>query len=442
MKKVLWSLGVVVLIVFILFGVQVYNNRGEPTGEEERVWRGWRGWVARQPYSIMKKILEDDDIHLKVRYKLGGGLDLQAYDALILSAHSDLHDEEDKAYLKSWVKDGGHLLISAQNDLAEEFGVEWVSFASSEKNSNKNAADEESDTDAESTDDEHAESDNEVADSQVGTCPVAKPLLQADGSSCEPEEEGVLRWENSDGVVFHPQAKLLGSLRVSAGKKRKARLGTFCDDKVFVSVYRYRAGVVTVFAHDIDIWANEESYLKFLSGMPTDEELVPVARGDNAAYLHDLLSDDSEVLLVRGDVWGSNETDWRLPAAKWWAFLCAFALAVLAILWFYGRRFGSLLEVDNKYVSDMSQHLQAAGQYWEDKNSYGWLAQNARKRLQVDLQTQKQRVGDDEKLVKEIAARCRQPLQVISHVLNGDLPQTEADFVQFMAVVEEIRMVL
>lgn len=377
MKRTLTIIATIVVPI-ILAVVWEWYPRASSESETEKVWRGWQG-KADAPYYVATQVLADSGIILDTRRTLNKISTLDGYDALILNSSAELRNEQEREALQNWVKTGGHLLLPTDNMLAAQYGFQTEELA----------------------------------------------------SICASQADKSLHWITRQGTHLYPQAIVQQALQADS---QALQSGTVCDEQIFVMTLPYGQGKVTAFTHDLTLWTQGEgAYI----GMSAGTYQIPIALGDNAAYLHELVNDHTHVLLLRIN---TIDSVWQWPEAPWWAVLTGALLALLALLWYGGRRFGPLIAPDHNARLDIERHLQAAGYYWEKHAGYVWLAQAAKARLQSDLERCRRRLGSDAALENHLISRLGETAW--SQFKQRPLPQTEAEFVQYLSALEAIRIVL
>lgn len=345
--------------------------------QEERIWRGWSG-ARKQPYALATDMLARHNIilHLHRRGEAFPG----GHDALLLE-YTALSDEERQA-VRNWVNAGGRLILPARHPLAADFGIHWK-------------------TDAIDTD-------------------------------------SPLHWPSRGGITLHPHTLLAAEIDMADGK-RVLRAGTNGDGRRFAVEISAGRGSVIALGVYFELWRNT-SFLKpgdvVVEGWPG----VPLAEGDNAAFLHDVLSGKQSALLIPHH---PPAPAYARPDATWWPLYAALLLFALAFVWHYGRRFGPLLPAADDGARDIEHHLQAAGDYWaQDEGGYGHIASRVRDHIRAQLQQRRHHYPDEAAMLADIAQQSGLPLPALNAALQDTPVRDEAAFVQFMIHIEHIRSVL
>lgn len=399
MKKVYWLLGIALLVLGLWF---VQGERSQPSGELVRVWKGWRGVANRDEFALAKDFLAARGIKLKVEAVGKLPLASDATDeALLLSGFASL-DTADKAALEElrlWVENGGHLLILGHEAAATHFG-----------------------------------------------------FLLAD--TLDKAEEQPLYWQVDD-LGIQVLVSYVQELRPQhkAGKGDKKREGAVKPLAVLKNPNNYKQifglqqrlgkGKITVLGHNQALWHNHSNLHKG-EQIAEGKEYVPLARADNAAYLHALLQGHSKArLIIETQVLrqrGFADFQWRLPEPHWWPALAVTFLGLIAAAWRFGKRFGPLLMPKVAVERDMAQHLLAAGQFWARQREVGYLrlAEQMRRRLQADLAA-RHYVEED---YPRLAARSGVSKREMDWLFRGALPVDAPAFGQFVRVAERLRAAL
>lgn len=367
--------------MLLVLSTQYYSSTET---RSERVWRGWQGEAAGKPFYVVEQVLAADNIMLEVRENhLPQRFFSAGYDALILSETSALDDPLWEKAMIDWISHGGHLLLPVDNPLAQKLGVRSTSV-----------------------------------------------------EKCNEPEASQLAWQRKGGAMLHPQTSVSQSVQSPRGHGIAAQ-GVRCGNQPFVVQFSFGKGEVTAFAHNLDLWRSTP--LLAFPGTAVEESLIPVSKGDNAAYLHDLLKSRRKVVMISQTLLGDTPPWFLQPAI--WPLLLALAGLLASLLWRFGRRFGPLLPAQEAGASNFSEHLLAAGQFWQATGQSRWLVEQARTRLLNDLQPWRRRMSKESQLIRWLGEQSGVSEQVVKQTLAG-VPEQEIEFVNYMITVEKIRTVL
>lgn len=248
----------------------------------------------------------------------------------------------------------------------------------------------------------------------------------------DPAEEGY-RWQQlqiKTPVRRHIEYRGAGKTYKSASGKTLA---------LDITVGR---GRVVALAHDFTLWANRDRYIT--PNTPAADAPVPLAQGDNAAYLHSLLQERKQALLVEDGIPGGDRPpwQWKLPSAQWWPLIASAALLLIAFLYYSGRRFGTLLQPAAGNAGNIARHLQAAGGYWAgERDGYAYLCEQVRQRLAADLASKQRYYPDRAAQLADLAARSGMNVAAIEALLDTT-PHDENSFIDHMNTIEQLRRTL
>lgn len=392
MRKMTWSLFGLILIacLWLWFG---YGEAQEGERVRVRVWKGWSGSAKHDNMALAKAFLAKRGIVLTVEQM---GILPQAMErndeTLLLDAHVDGGTETEKAQLRAWVESGGRLIILANRDWAAYFNLD----------------------------------------------------LEAEGLVYPHQfKNNTLIWrEKGEAILTVEPAAIIAALKSEKHSKKTAAIAGVYSNAYPRSAFGRKIalgkGELVVLGHSTGLWHNHGHQYKG-EWLDEDEEYVPLARADNAAYLHALLQGRSKArLILDTQTRSTQDFDLKLPEAKWWAALAAALLGVLALLWRGGRRFGALIVPQASVGHDMQQHLLAAGYFWARQKDYGYayLAAQMRQRLLAEMpMLQNADAAPD----AEILAASGLSAAQFRRLVQAALPQTEADFIDFVRAAEQLR---
>ena len=251
-----------------------------------------------------------------------------------------------------------------------------------------------------------------------------------------PEEDGYL-WHGRDGAlqITTPVKQYIESS--GTGNAYPGKSG-----KTLALESAVGSGHVIAFAHDFGLWTNRADAVYI--GKPAAAAPVPLAQGDNAAFLHELLQDKKHALLVRGSLPGEHPPwQWSWPGARWWPLIASGVLLLVALLYYWGRRFGTLRPPPAGNAGDIARHLQAAGSYWAaDRDGYSFLGEQVRTRLLADIEARQCHYPDRAAQLADMASRSGMSEAEIEALLATRVPRSEDDFIDYMIAVAQIRRTL
>ena len=368
--------------VMLWGGARTGGSKGVQT--QERIWRGWQG-NDRHPFALARDMLARDGIAMYFyRHKEAFP---GTHDALLLE--DALYGEAQKQEVVAWVESGGLLLLPVHHDLAEAFAVRF------------------------------AEEDL-------------------------PEADDRLQWTTREGTRLYPHTAVDARLELNKALIGRPRTGVYANGRLFAVRADYGKGGVVVLGHDFSLWHNQGDVQ---AGDYAVEGVahVPLAEGDNAAYLHDLLEGRRSVLVVeKGRLRRlSAAWQWSWPDREWWPLLFVAGLLVAGFLWHHGRRFGPLQPAPYHGGSDIERHLRAAGAYWaEEQGGYAWLADKVRGHILAQLRERKRHYPDEAALLADVAQKSGVPERFLRLLAEGVAVRNEQDFLRFMGYIESIRRVL
>lgn len=350
------------------------------TGAKEKVWRGWPGLAAARPYALAQDFLRDRGIELVVDDHPRGDFPPADVDVLLLENSNKALSEKQQTRLHNWVEAGGLLLLESGHPLGEVFDVKWQTLT--------------------------------------------------------PEEDGYL-WHGRDGAlqITTPVKQYIESS--GTGNAYPGKSG-----KTLALESAVGSGHVIAFAHDFGLWTNRADAVYI--GKPAAAAPVPLAQGDNAAFLHELLQDKKHALLVRGSLPGEHPPwQWSWPGARWWPLIASGVLLLVALLYYWGRRFGTLRPPPAGNAGDIARHLQAAGSYWAaDRDGYSFLGEQVRTRLLADIEARQCHYPDRAAQLADMASRSGMSEAEIEALLATRVPRSEDDFIDYMIAVAQIRRTL
>ena len=196
-------------------------------------------------------------------------------------------------------------------------------------------------------------------------------------------------------------------------------------------------GRVVALGHDFGLWANRAAFA--YPGQTAKDAPVPLAQGDNAAYLHDLLQNQKQALLIQGGLPGERPP-WHWPGARWWPLMATAALALIALLYYHGRRFGTLLLPPAGAARDIARHLRAAGGYWADnRDGYTFLGEQVQMRLAADLAAGQHHYPDRAAQLADLADKSGISAATIETLLTAQVPSDEPEFTAYMTAIARLR---
>lgn len=379
--------GVLVLVGVLLLGWGLWQREGGDV-EKERVWRGFRGAARGQDFYVAQEVLAQEGVVL-VAQRGRLPLALADYDVVVLGGAGGAVSADEFA---DWLAVGGRLVVVARGNelLLEAFGGGFE-FSSA----------------------------REVCG-----------------------EAWHLRWQAGEGVALFPEGEVEGWVEL-LGAQEALGVGWACEGVAFARIKAVGNGAVVALGHDLAWWSNEVGY--GMRGRPADLVQVPVAMGDNMAYLRAVLGEGRRVLWLSEGVGEVRRVGWDFVLARqWWALAVAGAVALGLLLWRFGRRFGSLLLEQRQQVDEWG-HLQAAGNYWVSVGGYEWLALEARRRLAGDFRLFVRRMGGEDRALEWLVERCgldRGRVAMLCGVEGVPVVEGELDFVRFMQDVECLRRLM
>lgn len=395
MRKMTWSLFGLILIacLWLWFG---HGEAQEGERVRVRVWKGWSGSAKHDNMALAKAFLAKRGIVLTVEQM---GILPQAMErndeTLLLDADVDGGTETEKAQLRAWVESGGRLIILANRDWAAYFNID----------------------------------------------------LEAEGLVYPHQfKNNTLIWrEKGEAVLTVEPAAIITALKSKKYSKKTAVIAGVYSNAYPQSAFGRKIalgkGELVVLGHSTGLWHNHSHQYKG-KWLDEDEEYVPLAYADNAAYLHALLQGRSKARLLYAKQEASSKKPfdyiWDIPELKWWATLTTALLGLLALLWRGGRRFGALIMPQASAGHDMQQHLLAAGYFWARQKDYGYayLAGQMRQRLLTEMpMLQNADAAPD----AEILAASGLSAAQFRRLVQAALPQTEADFIDFVRAAEQLR---
>lgn len=379
MNKRFWLMGGLLAMALLLLWTLTPPQKTD-TGAKEKVWRGWPGLADARPYALAQDFLRDRGIELVVDDHPRGDFPPADVDVLLLENSNKALSEKQQTRLRDWVEAGGLLVLEGGHPAGEVFNVKWQTL--------------------------------------------------------EPEEEGYV-WHGRDDAlrVMTPVKQYIedtGTGNVYSGKSGK----TLALESAVGS------GHVIAFAHDFSLWTNRADAVYI--GRPAAAAPVPLAQGDNAAFLHELLQDKKHALLVRGSLPGEHPPwQWTWPGPRWWPPIASGVLLLAALLYYWGRRFGTLLLPRAGNAGDIARHLQAAGSYWAaDRDGYSFLGEQVRTRLLADIEARQCHYPDRAAQLADMASRSGMSEAEIEALLATRVPRSEDDFIDYMIAVAQIRRTL
>ena len=118
-------------------------------------------------------------------------------------------------------------------------------------------------------------------------------------------------------------------------------------------------------------------------------------------------------------------------------------MLLIALLYYWGRRFGTLRPPPAGNAGDIARHLQAAGSYWAaDRDGYSFLGEQVRTRLLADIEARQCHYPDRAAQLADMASRSGMSEAEIEVLLATRVPRSEDDFIDYMIAVAQIRRTL
>ena len=363
-------------LIVVLLSLATLLPKHDGSGTREQVWRGWPGAAAHRPYALAQDFLRERGTELELADRPRGAFPPPDKDALLLENNGADLSETQQTRLHEWVAAGGLLVLESGHAAGEAFGLKWQTL--------------------------------------------------------EEKSDG-FTWRTRDGSTLHITTPVARRIDYSG----TATTHKDADGNTVALELAVGRGRVVALGHDFGLWANRAAFA--YPGQTAKDAPVPLAQGDNAAYLHDLLQQHKQALLIQGGLPGERPP-WHWPGARWWPLLATAALALIALLYYHGRRFGTLLLPPAGAARDIARHLRAAGGYWADnRDGYTFLGEQVQMRLAADLAAGQHHYPDRAAQLADLADKSGISAATIETLLTAQVPSDEPEFTAYMTAIARLR---
>ncbi|PID33608.1 MAG: hypothetical protein CR955_01695, partial [Thiotrichales bacterium] len=208
-----------------------------------------------------------------------------------------------------------------------------------------------------------------------------------------------------------------------------------CGYEIY-AVFQYGQGKIVTYSQD-QAFFHTDNLRRFFYIDVWDT----IFNDNNATYLYWLLhqgGDPQRILWYESQTFPSVVTIiWQY----WRTTVIMLLILILAWVWRYSPRFGSLLvESETKSLS-IARHLQATGQFYYDSNSKDILLASCYEQLEKHI-TKRVPLANQlsqEKLIEKIATLTDIPMEKIAQVMYRTTPNTEAEFIAITQIINHIR---
>lgn len=203
-----------------------------------------------------------------------------------------------------------------------------------------------------------------------------------------------------------------------------------CEEELY-SVFTYGKGKIVVYTQSIDIFSSKPRWGKHDS----------IFSYNNATYLYWLLHQGG---MPKHILWYEIES---FPSAgmilwRYWHLTLIMALVLLlAWIWRYSQRYGTLIKNDESNTLSITRHLQATGQFYYNSEAKQTLLNSCYEQLEADIALHipmAKRLSKPE-LVGKVAIMTELSAEEIKPVIYRQQPDNEIEFIQLTQLIKNIR---
>lgn len=206
--------------------------------------------------------------------------------------------------------------------------------------------------------------------------------------------------------------------------------------KEMYAVFQYGQGKIIVYSQNQEFFHTDNlrrfSYLDFWD---------TVFNNNNATYLYWLLHQNGDPQRI---LWYESQTFPSVVTIIWQYWrptVIMLLILILAWVWRYSPRFGSLLvESETKSLS-IARHLHATGQFYYDSNAKDILLASCFEHIENHIAKRVPMANQlsTEKLIEKIATLTDLPMGKVAQVVYRRIPNTEAEFIEITQIINHIR---
>lgn len=391
---------ILIILGFILLFAGLFWLMLEPYDDTE--WVPPSTEARLNEYLAAERFIKRNNIHIESHknLKLLDNLP-KTSDAIILSSSRASLSEQRRQQLDTWVRNGGHLLVSYSepwlfddqvlDPLLESWGIKAVYLQDDERNTLQTKKSS-----------KKTESDNTTEDVSLCKTPVRLPNTLIWPTEKEPL---TIDLQTSFGLV-NTQGELL--LKNSVEPPYQLIQKTIGDGRVTVLTY-------------MGIWQNDE-----------------IGDYDHAYLLRLLLADHTSVWWLYGLEYPSL---WQLLVQHALPILISLAAFILFFCWYHAKRFGQTKPEASPERRQLLEHLQAvASFFWRNKQS-GYLINTLKQQVEQRIRLHHKQYSElsQVKQYQLLATLSGLPIEEVQWTMSQDTLHNEIEFIRVTKNLQHIR---
>ena len=358
--------------------------------------------ARKNPYLAAQQYLNTTGSDVFTTQNLGHEVDISKYQTLFISHAGQVVSKKQTKQLLKWMRKGGHIIVSAQSNSEDDPLLSLFSITK-----------------------------RNIAPNQT-----EETILRLDEqlTKAEEEKEAVLTELFFDGVEGSVQVELSSSHSlhhpyISDGESAKGNgessdytpnYWAYDDNGLQFIQFNYGDGLLSVLSSNV-LWDNDS-----------------IADYDHAYLLSILTGKNTQLIILYGSQMPSIFTlIWQNSPELSITFL----LIISFCLWYFGQRFGPIVEIDDTTRRAFNEHLLASGKYLWRMKKHTEILEVLRKDIFKHLENSDlyQVSADKNDICKALAANCSYVEQEIFNALYCQNSLNEQEFVILTRLLQQLR---